>query len=243
MKELRFFCSPIITPVVELSPAETHHLLNVCRLKLGDRVELFDGAGSLAFATIAEITHRRVQLQVEEIRHLCPSAGGRVIIAVSLAKGQRFDWLIEKCTELGVDRIFPVIFERTVKLAKGKNIIQRYEALALAAAKQSRRLFLPRIDSPAPLSSALEILKNDFPAGRILLGSLSEQAKPLLPFLPGDTDVIAFVGPEGGLTEPEESLLDAFSVTTVRLTDTTLRIETAAVAFAAILSVQRDSRF
>lgn len=243
MKELRFFCSPIKTPLVELSPAEAHHMIRVCRLKVGDTIELFDGAGTLAEATIAELARRRVQLKVEKIRHTSPPSSNQIIIAASLAKSQRFDWLIGKCTELGVDRICPIIFERTVKLAQGKNITQRFEILALAAAKQSRRIFLPRIDPPALLSAALEMLKNDYPAGRILLGSLSERAQHLLESLPENGDVIAFIGPEGGLTEEEEYLLRAGGAAEVRLTDTTLRIETAAVAFTAILAVQRDSRF
>jgi 16S rRNA (uracil1498-N3)-methyltransferase len=241
MDLVRFFCDSICKGHVELDSQQSHHLAGVLRLKQGDRVELFDGKGILAVAKVAGANPRKATLQVEDLQIYPSRARGRIAIAVSIAKGERFDWLIGRCTELGVDQICPILFERTVKQAANPKIVERWRNLAVAAAKQCRRVFLPRIDAPIPLSGALEMLKKDYPAGRFLLGSVSSQSQPLIAQTFGDMDVAAFIGPEGGTTEKEEMLLSEAGCKFVRLTDTVLRIETAALAFASILAAQRNA--
>ena len=178
------------------------------------------------------------------VEKLCRQTGrqtGRVIIAASVAKGDRFDWLVSKCTELGVDRICPVLFERTVKAPRAQAAVRRYSKLAISAAKQCGRVFLPQIDPPTTLGKCLEILKKDYPAGRFLAGSCDGGAQALVRMKYTNTDVTAFVGPEGGMTENEQKILTQQGAVPVRLTGTILRIETAGVAFAAILAANRDA--
>ncbi len=241
MDLVRFYCGSISKSDVELDGRQAHHLAGVLRLKPGDKVELFDGNGTLATAKIAGVNPRKVSLQVEELRVYPNRTNRRIIIAVSIAKGERFDWLISKCTELGVDRICPVLFERTVKQAANPKIVERWRNLAIASAKQCRRIFLPQIDAPLSLSRALEMLKKDYPAARFLLGSLSSKCEAIAAQSFGNSDVIAFIGPEGGITEKEEMILSDAGCKFARLTDTVLRIETAALAFASILTAQRDA--
>jgi len=240
VKRARFFCRPISKPVVKLTGTEAHHLAGVLRGRVGETVELFDGQGTLAEATITEITKGRVILEVKQLHVLPRRAVGRVIIASSLAKGERFAGLISRCTELGVERISPVRFERTIKQARGNDIAGRYEKLALAAAKQCERWFLPQIDPPRLLADALASLRKDYPQAEILVGSLSTKAGNILQSSNPDNDVVVFVGPEGGLTDGEQKLLLEYGAKETRLTDTILRIETAALAFAAILIAQRQ---
>jgi 16S rRNA (uracil1498-N3)-methyltransferase len=239
MDLIRFYCNPITKPSVELSGPESHHLYSVRRLTTGDKVELFDGAGTVATATIASASNKKVSLQVDEIKVIPRPSKAQIVIAVSIAKGSRFDWVIEKCTELGIDRISPVIFERTVKQPKNPDITSRWNNLAIAAAKQSRRVFLPQIDKPAALTDAIKLLQKDFPQGKFLLGSPSAEVPFLTNQLPTCNAVVALVGPEGGLTEQEQTFLKDNGVQSVRFADTILRIETAAVAFASILAAQR----
>lgn len=236
MDLIRFYCKPITQPTVELSGSEAHHLSAVRRLAVGDKVELFDGAGTVAVATIAATAGRKVSLRIEEVRTLPRPPQEQIVIAVSIAKGDRFDWMIEKCTELGIGRISPVIFERTVKQPKNPNIAARWNNLAIAAAKQSRRAFLPRIDNPMTLADAIKLLKKDFPQGQFLLGSPSPEAPSLTSHPLTWSGVIIFIGPEGGLTEQEEAFLQENAVQPIRLAGTILRIETAAVAAASILA-------
>jgi 16S rRNA (uracil1498-N3)-methyltransferase len=239
MDLVRFYCNPITKPSVELSGLEAHHLSSVRRLTKGDKVELFDGAGTLAVTTIAAVSSKKVSLQVDEIKVIPRPSKTEIVIAVSIAKGSRFDWVIEKCTELGADRISPVIFERTVKQPKNPDITSRWNNLAIAAAKQSHRVFLPQIDKPAALTDVIKALKKDFPKGRFLLGSPSAEVSALTNQPLSGNAVIALVGPEGGLTEQEQTFLKDTGVQSVRFANNILRIETAAVAFASILAVQR----
>ncbi len=241
MKQARFYCESIREGLVRLTPDEAHHLVNVLRLTVGGHVELFDGNGTLAQAIITDITHKAVTLQIEKIHNEPARTSCRIIIAASVAKGQRFDWLITKCTELGVDHIAAVLFERTVKLAKGISTSERYNKLTIAAAKQCGRIFLPKITGPADLQQTLALLKNDYPDARLIFGALNSQAESVVELAHDGKDIIAFVGPEGGLTQEEMSLLKSAAACQVQLTDTTLRIETAAVAFAAILCANRDA--
>ncbi|MHC4623273.1 MAG: RsmE family RNA methyltransferase [Planctomycetota bacterium] len=242
MELLRFYCNPIVEPVVELSASEARHLALVRRLVVGDEIELFDGLGTLAVGVIRTASSRKVTLDVRKTKVLPKPKRPQIVIAVSVAKGERFDWLIGKCTELGVDRISPVIFERTVKQAKNPRISERWNNLAIAAAKQCRRVFLPQIDRPVPLTEAVETLRKEHPECNFLLGSLSRSAQPLIDRESGSGDIVGLVGPEGGLTEQEEALLQSYGGQAVRLTDTVLRIETAAMAFAAILTARRNAQ-
>ena len=139
-----------------LDAVEAHHLIHVMRVSKCQCVELFDGCGTIAEATIVKLKRKDVTVNVEHIENVAPRQTGRVIIATSTAKGRRFGWLISKCTELGADAIIPVLYERTVKLAKGKNVIDRYTKLMITAAKQCGLNFLPIVSEPAPLTEALE---------------------------------------------------------------------------------------
>lgn len=176
MKLARFYCDSIREGQVQLEPDQAHHLANVLRLSAGEGVELFDGKGTLAQAVITDITRKAVTLEVKEIHSEPARTSGRIIIAASISKAQRFEWLVTKCTELGVDHIAAVVFGRTVKLAKGTSTTQRYDKLAIAAAKQCGRIFLPRITGPADLQQTVALLKNDYPDARLIFGSLNPQA-------------------------------------------------------------------
>lgn len=225
---------------MSLDSVEAHHLIHVMRVGKGQCVELFDGSGVVAEATVVSLKRKDVTVNVEHIETIPPRESGRVIIATSTAKGQRFDWLISKCTELGVDVICPVLYERTVKLAKGKNTHERYNKLMISAAKQCGLTFLPVVSEPAQLTEAIESLRAEYPNATMVFGSLNEDAKSITEISEKGKDVIAFVGPEGGMTQEEEAILKDAGAIEVKLTATVLRVETAATAFATILCVNRN---
>ncbi len=239
MKEKRFFQSPINQGGSEITGPEAHHLIKVMRCQVGDSLELFDGKGCLAQASIVEVKSKKVLISITSIEQFPARDTQRIILAVSLAKGERFDWLISKCSELGVDHIIPVLYERTVKKGSGKNILERFEHLAIAAAKQSERLFLPQIDSPMSLSETLEHCQTLYPHAQWLIGSLNESAKPVTTLSWQDEDVIVFIGPEGGFADSEESLLLSHPSLALRISDTILRTETAGMAFGSYLAALR----
>jgi 16S rRNA (uracil1498-N3)-methyltransferase len=235
----RFYCDSIEGPKVELEGTEAHHLA-VLRLNAEDKVELFDGQGGLATAVISAIRKNIVTLEIEDVHRSEFPKSRRIIIAVSVPKGERFDWLIEKCTELGVERISPVIFERTVRQPGNPKAIDRWMNIAISAAKQCKRLFLPQIDPPMNLQDCIETIKKDSPSCRIIAGGISGDCPPLTGQAFGQNDVAALIGPEGGFTEDEEAFLKNSGVQFERLSDTILRTETAAIVFASILAAQRS---
>ena len=132
------------------------------------------------------------------------------------------------------------MFERSVKQPKNPKAKDRWRNITISAAKQCKRLFLPEIEKPLPLTEAVSKLAVDYPASSILIGSLADNSKPLIG-IKFKKDVIAYVGPEGGLTERENELLTGAGAVPVRITDTVLRVETAAIAFAAVLTAVRDT--
>ncbi len=237
----RFYCENLTQPTVELIDSQPRHLSAVLRLKPNDLVELFDGKGSIASAIIIFATNKKTTLKIESLQTF-NKPKSNIIIATSIAKGDRFDWLIAKCTELGIDRINPVIFERTVKLPKNPKIIDRWKKITIESAKQCKTPFLPTIDKPVKLTEALSILTADYPNSTMLLGCPDENCPSLTGLTDADKDIIAFVGPEGGLTPEEETFLKQKNTKPVKLTNTILRIETAAIAFASALTIERDKK-
>ena len=203
-------------------------------------MEVFDGVGGLADAEIISADSRRVSVKIKEINREKHPKQGQIIIASSVAKGERFDWLISKCTELGVDRICPLICHHTVKQPGNPKIVERYENLAVAAAKQCQRLFLPQIDFPADLENVIAEITTRPGETMLLTGSLGNEAEPLaeLKFNP-QANIAAFIGPEAGFTEQEEQSLIQHGAKPVRLGRNILRTETAAESFAAILEAKR----
>jgi len=235
---MRFFCESIETESV-LDPVESHHLCRVLRAQKGTPVELFDGKGTLAEGIVERIDRKNTLIQIRTITRTPPPESGRVILAVSFAKGQRFDWLVEKCNELGADHIAAVQFDRTVKLGKD-SAMERYRKISVTAAKQSGRPFLPAITGPAKLPATLDYLTSQYPQSHLLYGDpdggpLSEhtESRPT-------PDYIILIGPEGGLTEDEKHLLSKAGAAGVSINKSILRIETAAMAFCSILCSHRN---
>lgn len=238
MKHPRFFCEHIDS-LTELDEEQSHHLTRVLRIEAGGQVELFDGCGTFAYGTVREIQKRKVIVAASDIqRHPRPQTG-RLILAVSYAKGQRFDWMVEKCTELGADHIAAVQFERTVKLGS-ENAVTRLRKLSIAAAKQSGRLFLPEISGPLPLRETLSLLRKLYPDALCLCGDA--QAKPIAYEQVTKRDLIVLVGPEGGFTSSESEWICSEKIERVSINPNILRVETAAVAFCTLAKAPRLER-
>ncbi|MHC4231458.1 MAG: RsmE family RNA methyltransferase [Planctomycetota bacterium] len=234
---MRFYCEKIDTESF-LDPVESSHLCRVLRATKGTPVELFDGQGTLAEGIVEWADKKRTAVRVQKTSGTPSRMTGRMILAVSFAKGKRFDWLVEKCTELGADHIAAVQFERTVKLGKN-TALERYRKITIAAAKQSKRLFLPKITGPAIFPATLNALIDLYPQAVLLYGEPKGVPLADVDALREGQDCIVVIGPEGGLCENELAFLSAKNSSGVTLNRNILRIETAAVAFCATLALTR----
>jgi 16S rRNA (uracil1498-N3)-methyltransferase len=242
MRLIRLFSENLQEDTIVLDETEGHHIYKVLRLGPGDAVELFDGDGTCAEGAIESADRRGVRVRIVNRRQQPPRPNRRIILATSMPKGQRFEQVIEQATELGVDRIVPVVFERTIKQASGPSALQRYHKIAVSACKQCGRNRLPHMDEPLDLDDCLSMIRSDYPNAVMLFGGFSDTSVPLSEWSMPDSDTVAFIGPEGGLNEQEQQLLTQAGSVEVRLCNSILRIETAAAAFGAILCAKRDSR-
>lgn len=225
----------LIAGRLALEPAQAHHLRDVLRLGVGDDLEVFDDAGSTARAVIEALSEGQVLVRVEQVRP-AESKGFELTVASAIPKAQRADWMIEKLSELGTDRFIPLATSRSVVLPEGKNKYERWRRLAAEAAEQSRRRGVMQIGELTELTAVVEQLGADFAVGWHL--STAPDAAPIARLLqdPSPRSIVLFIGPEGGWTEEEIARFSAAGVRGVALTQTVLRVETAAVAAAAIVS-------
>lgn len=208
----RFFVPRLTAGEVELDGAQSRHARRVLRLDVGDRVVLFDGSGREADGTLASLG-RRVVVMARP-----PRAGGRdpavvLTLAGAIPKGRRAAFMIEKLAELGVARFIPVAFDRGVRLGN----LSRLRRIAVEASKQCGRSTVLEIAEPRALNR---------------LDPPLYVASPLAVDPPPKASCTIVIGPEGGLTPEEESRLDARPV---RLASPVLRVETAAIAAAALV--------
>lgn len=218
---------------IDLPPDQAHHLRDVLRMRTDAEVEIFDRAGSTGRGRIVSVGSDGVAIQVDRV-NLPPAGRPQVAIAAAVPKGTRADWMIEKLSELGVDRFIPLATERGVVLPRGEAKQQRWARLAEESARQSERSGIMRIETLTELKTVLEQAKS----GRMAAWYLSpaEDAVPILELAAAIPPALTLlVGPEGGWSPAEIEAFDAAGVVAVRIARTILRVETAAIAAAAVL--------
>lgn len=235
---IRVFVDPAVLAAGELVVRgdEHHYLAHVRRARPGEPVELVDGAGRRAAATIARLSAGETALIAGPPEPIAP-APPRVRALVPLIKGDRMDTCIEKLVEVGVDAIVVWPAARSVARlddARRDARLARYRAIAQAAARQSGRAQVPEVTAAASLAAALA----DLPAGqRLVLDPASDAALALALDTGGSgggaDDVTIVSGPEGGLTPGERDQLAGFAP--LGLGPRVLRADTAPVVAVALI--------
>lgn len=226
----RFFCpTPPDAGRLVLEGDEAKHLARVARREVGELVEVFDGRGACVAAEILDITRGRVELAVRSTieDRLAPAP---LTLLVAVPKGERFDWIVEKATELGVARLVPLKAARSVVDPRSAKL-ERLRRVILEASKQCGRNRLMTLDEPIP---ATEAFRSERAAVRLLAQSGGEPPGSW-PWLSADLPVALAIGPEGGWTDAELEEARASGWTFAGLGATRLRVETAAIAGAAIV--------
>jgi 16S rRNA (uracil1498-N3)-methyltransferase len=207
------------------------HLARVLRARIGQEFDVSTGS-AVRRGRITSIGSSRVEFELgDEISAATPF---QLTLVLSIFKFDRMEWAIEKCTELGVARVIPVIAQRTethLAAASAKRR-ERWQRIAREASEQSRRVSPPEISEPMKLKDAVAL-----EAGTRILLSESEQEMMLKDVckLAGDGGVILALGPEGGWSAAELELFRSAEWLSASLGDTILRAETAAIAAVAVV--------
>lgn len=217
---------------IVLSEDESHHLVHVLRRQTGDVIELFNGAGDFAEASILSLARGIVTARVTGRRHI-ERRTPLITLIQALPREQKLDFILQKATELGLARLIPVATENAVvriKADRADDKQARWEKIVLNAAKQCGAAWLPHIESPRNLSSWL----GDRPALDLLVVcALTPDARPLKDVVraakPAPASIGVLVGPEGDFSPAEMDAMLAAGAVPVSLGSTVLRSETAAM--------------
>jgi 16S rRNA (uracil1498-N3)-methyltransferase len=226
----RFFSPGLTTsgPVV-LTGDEAHHLARVARREVGDVVEVFNGRGLGVRARVETLERARVVLsRLDELVEIRSSVS--LTLYVAPPKGDRFDWIVEKATELGVVRLVPLKTERSVVDPRAGKL-ERLRRVVVEASKQCGRNRLMELEEPVGLAAAFA---REGDAIRLIAyqGGLAPESWPCHP---GGSFVALAVGPEGGWTDGERRLAAESGWQCIGLGPTRLRVETAALVGSAIV--------
>lgn len=230
----RFYLEDEWKESITLTGSEAQHLAKVLRKQIGDTVELFDGQGKSAHATVSKISRRDIQLNLDHKPIESVQPASKITLAVAPPKGDRFRWLIEKATELGVYKVIPLQTERSVVRPGGTKLDKLHQTM-IAACKQCGRNQLMEISTPTELKELLSTHDVSQPAYFGAIPAL-EEFRQSHPSTGIREDPIVFVGPEGGFSEEEVQSLLAAGAQPISVSPYILRVETASIALISVLS-------
>ncbi|MBL8013681.1 MAG: 16S rRNA (uracil(1498)-N(3))-methyltransferase, partial [Candidatus Omnitrophica bacterium] len=219
------------------NPGEIHHLKNVLRMVKGDHLELFNGQGDEVTGMVESISAMEVIVRITE-RHPTKINALSVVLACAVPKKAKFEMIVEKCTELGVDEIIPIRTARTEviwKEEKGQRKSLRYQTIAVNASKQSARTTVPVVQEQKAFAD--------------VVAGLDEKTLGLIPCLSGNrkllkdvcigikpfSRILILIGPEGDFTPQELETALKKGFVPVSLGETTLKVDTAAIASVAFI--------
>lgn len=210
-------------------------MLGVVRIRQGERVQLLDGAGTVAEARLDEARRGEATLEVLSRDLILIEPARRLTLACAVPRGARMDALVEKCEELGVARLVPMVAARSVvdAMQRQENHLTRWRRIAVESAKQSGRTRLIEMTAVLSFEDALRTVE---PGAARMMASPEPDALPLAAFaaaLGREQAVQAYIGPEGGFAPEEVQAARQAGCVIVSLGPCLLRVETAATALAA----------
>ncbi len=232
-----YFINPVLIPVpcpVTLGTEESFHCIKVLRMRAGDKINLTDGSGKLFEGQILAENTKSCPVMVLRVT---PDYGKRpfkVHLAVAPTKNiARFEWFLEKATEIGVDEITPLICEHSERV---QIRIDRLQKIILSAAKQSVKTYLPVLHEPVKFE---DFICTNVPASRFVAFVEEHQPQHLKnAYKTGDCTVL--IGPEGDFSKKEMQAAIKFQFEPVSLGPSRLRTETAAIVACHIINIANE---
>ena len=228
-------CNFGIGDMVEITGDEASHVSRVLRFSVGDEIEIFGSGNMVGLCEIKEISKQQLTAEVKNLYESDAEPKVKITLYQGIAKEAKMDYIIQKATELGISKIVPVETEFTVvKIKDSAKKTERWQKIALDAAKQCKRASVPEISEPVKFDKALKLLKENeiffAPYEAAEQGSLKDLAFGKSPISAG-----YIIGPEGGFSKKEADAFLNESIPVVTLGKRILRTETASTATLAIL--------
>ena len=239
MSRRRFYAPPdafdVVEQTVTLGSDEARHLRDVLRLNAGDEVYVFDGRGREFRCVVATSKRDAAELRIEtEVDPAKPESHLQLNLCVALLKGEKFDLVVQKATELGVKKITPLLTRfadiRLHDATDATKRLARWQRIALEAAKQSGRAFVPEISLPVDFKAALDVDG----LGVMFAERDGDRLEHLISG-PAPQSVTALVGSEGGWSDEEIEAARARNFHVITLGGRILRAETAAITVTALM--------
>lgn len=213
---------------IVLDEETSRHVVQVLRMKVGEKLNLTDGKGNLLTCEIADDHKKHCEVKVKDIRHKAQCTR-KVSVAISLLKNaNRFEWFLEKATEIGVSEIIPLICERT---EKEKFRFERMQGICISAMLQSQQCWLPELYEPTPFNKVV----NESVVEQKFIAHCVDGEKAQLINQQINHSTLICIGPEGDFTPEEIKLALENNFVPVSLGETRLRTETAGVVAATLL--------
>ena len=213
--------------VDKLDKSQSHYVLKVMRLKIGDNISLFNKSGEWE-VKILNISNSIVEFKVtQQLRQKENSK--ELWLAFSPIKSNYFNFMIQKATELGVTKFFPIIFERTVVRKINK---ERLNKILIESSEQSNRLIVPTIEDPKTLNEFLNL--NNF---ELIFTDLNSKNTKIDNSKLSDKPICIIIGPEGDFSESErQKILSYKGVQPIKINENILRSETAVISAISIVN-------
>lgn len=228
--------------IITLNEETSKHVVQVLRMKEGEELNITDGKGNLLMAAITD-AHKRNCVVKTKAASFKPQAARRVSIAISLVKNaSRFEWFLEKATEIGVTEIIPLLCERT---ERQHFRYDRMKGILISAMLQSQQTWLPVLQEPVKVEEYIRQTGTSDGATKFIAHCIESDRQSLSSILSGvegqinsSPNRIILIGPEGDFTPNEIELALQHQFIPVTLGETRLRTETAGVAAAVLLCIQ-----
>ena len=227
----------ITPPTIRITEPLLRHLKDSLRLQPGESLTLTDPSGTRYRTEVVTVTNKALETRIVESSSPPPKTAPALVLAQALLKGERMDWVMQKATELGVDRIIPIHTKHGVVKIQPDRVdhqLARWERIALEAAQQSERWTLPTIENPTDMKHLLQ--QQASAATKIILSERSRElplSKVLLARSPQET-IVLLIGPEGGWDTGELRQAGDAGFQAVTIGQRILRAETAAIAAISV---------
>lgn len=230
-----FYIPDISGAEVILNETESKHAIRVLRLTEGTQVQLIDGVGGFYEAIISNAHHKRCKLLITKSVSEFEKRNFKLHIAIAPTKNiDRFEWFLEKCTEIGIDEITPLLSEHSErKIVKP----ERLEKILVSAIKQSLKAYLPKLNS---INTLNHLVSNSEYKNKYIAHCNAGDKVHLKDEIKKDEDVLILIGPEGDFSKEEVALAIQNGFKEISLGNARLRTETAGVVACHIANLMND---